>query len=162
MLINCDYQLTHEQKKYDNRKDVVLSVHPRYISEIIAGRKTVELRRKPPNRISAGSRLYFYSTSPVQALVAVGEVEKIDTQSIGQLWQRFADKACISKSDFEKYFFGLQFGSAISLKGIRTIEPALSREFLKKSIGFTPPQSYMYMKEEFYTLFDSGPNKISY
>src|SRR4051794_32919901 len=44
--------------------DAIISIHPSYADAILAGEKTIELRRRIPN-ISQGARLWIYATRPI-------------------------------------------------------------------------------------------------
>src|SRR6266851_9958504 len=59
-------------------KDLLISIKPEYASAILEGRKTVELRRKFPEDVAFGSRLYIYSSSPIQAVVGIASVTRVD------------------------------------------------------------------------------------
>jgi predicted transcriptional regulator len=55
----------------DFTRDLLVSLHPRHASNILSGEKTVELRRRFPERHMRGALALIYSTSPVQAIVGV-------------------------------------------------------------------------------------------
>jgi predicted transcriptional regulator len=52
-----------------SNRDLLVSVRPKYASQILSGKKTVELRRKFPETIAAGTLALIYSSSPVRAIV---------------------------------------------------------------------------------------------
>ncbi|CAN0590793.1 unnamed protein product, partial [Ectocarpus sp. 12 AP-2014] len=75
-----DVEIDHEdqlifpifaEEAFRAHRDVVLSIRPKYSSRIIAGEKTVELRRRFPASAPKGTIAYIYSTSPERAMVGV-------------------------------------------------------------------------------------------
>lgn len=62
---------------------LLLSIKPEYADKILAGKKTVELRRVR-TRLEAGDLVLVYVTSPQQNLVASLEVERVITENLPQ------------------------------------------------------------------------------
>lgn len=81
----------------------LISVKPRFADAIIAGSKTVELRRRPLNVVKR-SRLVFYATAPVKAIVAVATVAALDFGTPEELWERYGPVLALSKEEFDNYF----------------------------------------------------------
>jgi len=57
-----------------SRRDFLVSIHPRFVETIFAGRKTVELRRRFSQRVAANSLVFVYGTSPMQALIGTAGI----------------------------------------------------------------------------------------
>ena len=51
-----------------------MSIRPKYSGRIMAGEKTVELRRRFPASAPKGTIAYIYSTSPERAMVGVADI----------------------------------------------------------------------------------------
>ena len=69
----------------DNPGDILISVENRHALSMLAGNKSVELRRKPLN-ISSGTRVWIYSKVPcgqIRALAVVDEVVADTPKNIG-------------------------------------------------------------------------------
>jgi predicted transcriptional regulator/DNA-binding XRE family transcriptional regulator len=133
-----------ESSDFQNTKEFILSIKPQYSDAIIAGKKTVELRRRFPVNVPTGSRAYIYSTSPIRAIVGsfkIIEVLKLPTK---KLWSQFSKTASICKSDFESYFGDLEEGFAIKLGSVKTFGRPVNLTELRKRFGFEPPQSFLY------------------
>lgn len=128
------------------RRDVILSIKPAYSNKILEGAKTVELRRRFP--LSGGRRAiaYIYSTSPVRALVGSAEITDVERLSLVDLWKRHGESAVIQKSDFDRYFRGLDEGFALKIANARPFSRPLNLVELKKQFDFHAPQSFLYAK----------------
>ena len=55
---------------------IIISIRPEHVRNIMAGRKTVELRRRFPKALATGV-LFIYSSSPEQALVGTAHIEQV-------------------------------------------------------------------------------------
>lgn len=133
----------------EGRRDVVLSVKPRYTDEIMAGRKTVELRRRFPASTPSGTVAYVYSTSPVRALVCSVQISQIVKLPVSEIWRQYRRMACIGRADFDEYFRGARQGVALELENIRPLARSLALTELRERFGFQPPQSFHYAKPDF-------------
>ncbi|MGH8143887.1 MAG: transcriptional regulator [Steroidobacteraceae bacterium] len=125
---------------------VVLSIRPRYVDNILAGLKTVELRRRFP-KSSKRSAVLFYSTAPIQAIVGHAVIEDVVQLSLRTLWRRFSKAATITRDDFDAYFKGVTRGCALHLSHIRALATPIHLAELTHKFEFYPPQSYCYWRE---------------
>ena len=132
----------------DQDRMILLSLKPRFADAVLAGDKTVELRRAEP-KIIVPTRALIYSTSPVRALVGTCIVTSVETDRLADLWQRFGPRTGINRRRFSDYFEGVEKGSALMLSGpddlLRPVPLARLRE---TSQGFRPPQSFAYVNAE--------------
>lgn len=94
------------------RKDVVFSIRPIHAERILAGSKTVELRRRFSDSVGAGSFAFIYTTSPTSALTGLAEIRGVQQLPVKDLWHHYGEAACLSKPDFDEYFSGLRTGYA--------------------------------------------------
>lgn len=132
----------------ETSKDLILSIHPQYSEKILAGKKTVELRRRFPLSTAKGTKVYIYSTSPVRAIVGSAEIAGIIKLPIKSIWVKYSKCAFIKKNDFEEYFKGLSEGFALELMNAQTFENPINLEELRERFNFTPPQSFIYAKQD--------------
>jgi predicted transcriptional regulator/DNA-binding XRE family transcriptional regulator len=128
------------------QRDVVLSIHPQYSSRILAGQKTIELRRRFPVSAPKGTLAYIYSTSPVRAMVGRAEIVDVIRRPLDQIWNDYSSDAFISKPDFDAYFSGLDEGVALKFANASPLPRPLDLAELRERFGFEPPQSYLYAK----------------
>jgi predicted transcriptional regulator/DNA-binding XRE family transcriptional regulator len=132
----------------EESKDLIISIHPHYSEKILAGKKTVELRRRFPISTAKGTKIYIYSTSPVRAIVGCAEISDIIKLPIQNMWKKYSKSAFIKKQDFETYFEGLNEGFALELTNAQTFENPINLKELRERFNFTPPQSFIYAKQE--------------
>ena len=129
-------------------RDIVLSIHPKYCSKILAGEKTVELRRRFPVLGIPGSIAYIYSTSPVQAMIGRMEIVDVVKLPIFEIWQVYGSDACIEKGDFDSYFAGLAVGTVLKIRNPVRLSRSFELLELRQRFGFEPPQSFVYAKAD--------------
>ncbi len=56
--------------------NLLISVRPKFAARILAGEKTVELRKLRP-KVSSGDNLIFYISSPDKNIKAISKINKI-------------------------------------------------------------------------------------
>src|SRR5690242_11957139 len=97
-------------------RDALISIRPAYADAILSGSKTVELRRRIPS-ISAGMRLWIYSTKPVGALVGTADVEAVESGSPDDIWATHHMNAGVCRAQYEAYYneasvaYGIMLGN---------------------------------------------------
>ncbi len=126
------------------KQDVLLSVRPQYANLLVDGVKRIELRRKFPTDLEAGTRCLIYSSSPTQRVIGECKIESVKKLTLADLWKESALDAMISWNDFTSYFSGLDHGYAVRVYGPQRYDKP--RE-LTKVAGkeAKPPQSYRYL-----------------
>lgn len=100
----------------------MISIRPAFVDSILAGTKTIELRRRFLD-LPTGSTLWIYSTLPVGAIVAVANLSEIDHDSPRELWRKYHREVGILESHFDTYFDECQLGVALRLTDVRDIPP---------------------------------------
>ena len=124
------------------KTEILISVKPQYFDLMVAGQKTVELRRRAM-RVPIGTRVWIYATLPSGCVGAVGEVSHVHEIPPRAIWNRFADRAGISKQAFYEYFDGSNLGYAIVFQRIVPLNRAILLDDLRRQVGsFHPPQFY--------------------
>lgn len=139
---------------------LLISVRPQYAEKILAGEKTVELRRRFPVTAS-GMNALLYSSSPVSAVVGAATIKRVTKIRVTQIWKNHGDEACISRKDFDEYFFDLDFGFVLSLRDVQPFGCHLTSSLLHDMYGIVPPQSYRYLNGEYSRLLKDGRVQIS-
>ncbi len=134
------------------RHDFVLSIKPEYAAKIIAGEKTVELRRRFPAGTVTGAVAYIYATVPVQALIGWVTIAEVRCMPVREIWAQFARAACIEAGDFREYFDDLENGYVLVLEQPKALVPPIGLSELKTRLNFAPPQSYCYADDSFRRL----------
>lgn len=126
---------------FNPQRDVVLSIKPVYSEKILAGQKTVELRRRFPVAAPHGAMAYIYSSSPVKAMVGAASIRDVLKLPIEQIWTKFESTAFIERPLFDKYFEGLDYGYALVFDHAKSFTRPLPLHELREKFGFEPPQS---------------------
>lgn len=122
-----------------------LSLRPRYAELLLAGQKSVELRRIRPVA-PEGSLVLLYASSPAMTLVGQAEVERIEVAALDQVWRKHGLRTGISRAEYDRYFMGSDQAVAILLTNIRRLERPRPLDDLRHRLnGFRPPQSYRYL-----------------
>lgn len=120
------------------------SLRPRYADQILAGTKTVELRRVRPNVVN-GCHVLLYAASPRMELVGTATVGAIDVGTLDEIWARHGDATGIDRETFDAYFVGRETAIAIELEGAKPLTQTMPlAELRQRVIGFRPPQSFRY------------------
>ena len=129
-------------------KSILVSIRPRYVSKILDGQKTVELRRRFPEAAIAGGTALIYSSGPVSAVVGCARIKHVAKLPVSMIWKRYGANACVSRKEFKAYFTGVKFGFAIFLEGVRELKKHIKANDLEAQFGIVPPQSYRYVTDE--------------
>ncbi len=144
------------------QRDVVLSIKPVYSEKILTGDKTVELRRRFPVSAPNGALAYIYSTSPVKAMVGTASIRDVLKLPVEQIWTEFEGAAFIERSNFDKYFDGLDQGFALVFDDVRAFSRPLPLSELREKFGFEPPQSFLYAKHDLRKALQDEPAIVSH
>lgn len=121
---------------------ILLSVKPRFAEQILTGAKKVEFRRSwaaEPVGLAV-----IYSSSPVQRLVGIVDVDGAVVASPTNVWNKCRQLGPgLERKELMEYFAGKNQAYGVLL-GKVTLPP---KPVPPKSIfkGFRPPQSYRYL-----------------
>lgn len=133
-------------------RNVILSIKPQFATDIIAGHKTIELRRRFASEVVVGSVAFIYASSPVQCMVGYARIADVRYLSVATIWRYYRRQAAISRSAFESYFLGLKRGFAIELADARPLTANIPATVLRDRFGFRAPQSFRYATSDYSTL----------
>lgn len=133
---------------------LLLSVHPRYVSLMVAGEKTVEIRRKRPTA-PPGALVLIYATAPTSQVVAAGVLDDMVNGGADALWRRFGAQACLTRRVMRDYLRGASRPTALFLGAVAGLTTPISLAHLQCSIpDFHPPQSYRFLSRELLERLD--------
>lgn len=126
----------------NNPGDIIISVEERHASNMLAGKKSVELRRKPLN-IAPGTRVWVYSKLPRGQIQALAVVDQVVADTPGEIWNSYGSESAISRNEFNTYFLDSRVGYAIIFKEVKPLAPILSLSSIREKIShFHPPQFF--------------------
>lgn len=121
---------------------VLLSIKPKYAELILAGSKRVEFRRSWATQ--EVSVVVLYSSSPVQKIVGVVEVNQILVDSPTSLWKICVEKGGgLTREEFRLYFSGKSKGIAVLLGDVYRPEKQVTPSDVIPD--FVAPQSFRYL-----------------
>jgi predicted transcriptional regulator len=124
---------------------ILLSVKPKFADLIVDGSKLVELRRSVPAQIIG--TIAIYSSSPVQAIVALADVKETIKASLNELWKISKDYGGgLTRAELLAYFDSKETGFAIMLKNIRVYNTPVQPAKIFRS--FSAPQSFRYLADK--------------
>jgi predicted transcriptional regulator len=116
---------------------VLISIHPRFVEQILTGSKTVELRRRPP-RVSPGTPVLIYATRPESKVVGRFKIGKNLSKPREQLWRHVRESAGVSKGEYDSYFADAAEAHAIEIRAPQRLRRPVS-------LSIPPPQSYRFL-----------------
>jgi len=122
-----------------NVNDALISIRPNYAEAILAGDKTIELRRRIPV-IDFGTRLWIYATQPVGAVVGSAVVEEVIEGSPAEIWECYMDRIAVDRCDYDEYFSGKDRAFGIVLSHIVRLNEIGIEQLREIRKGFHPPR----------------------
>ena len=127
--------------------DALISIRPKYARAILAGIKTVELRRRVPF-VGRGTRLWIYATRPIGAIVGSAVIEEIIEGSPTEVWDKCMDRTAVTRSEFDEYFVGTEKALALVLSDVVRRREIGIEKLRELSEGFHPPQVLARLSRE--------------
>lgn len=124
---------------------VLLSINPEHVENIFRGSKTFEFRRKVFARKDV-TTVIVYCTMPVGKIVGEFDIDTILMDAPEEIWKKTRYGSGITRAFFDQYFSGREIAYALKIGEVREYDEYVNPNDVLDN--FTPPQSYMYMKEE--------------
>lgn len=121
--------------------NILLSIKPKYVNEIVNGNKKYEFRRRI-FRSRDIDKIYIYSSFPVRKIIGLFVMGEIIEDSPLNLWANY--KACsgMRRGDFFSYFSGKEKGFAIEIRDLDLFDVPIDPKMHLPD--FLPPQSFSY------------------
>lgn len=131
-----------ESSQQPTGRAVLLSIKPKYADLILAGTKTVELRRSwPSNDIGV---MVIYSSAPIQRLTGVALVTEIRECDLDTLWRvAQAHGGGVSEEELRDYIGNKSLAYGVMLGRVEPAKVLVDPKDLFP--GFTPPQGFLYL-----------------
>ena len=137
--------MSNDSQGLDPDRMIVLSLKPRFAQAILAGVKTVELRRTVP-KIVIPTRALLYASSPVRALLGTCVITSVQSADLAALWHEYGSRSELSFHEFQQYFEGVAKGTALTLSEPQALSRPIPLQDLRaKPRSFRPPQSFAYV-----------------
>jgi predicted transcriptional regulator len=100
-------------------------------------------------RIGPNSEVFIYATSPVMRIVGSFTVDRVVRWQVGPLWQMVKDLGGVTRTEYDRYFEGSDFGVGIFIKNAVQLGSPISLETIRQVwSGFHPPQGFIYLSDE--------------
>jgi predicted transcriptional regulator len=123
------------------RRIALLPVHPEFASAILAGRKTVEFRRRAPR---GATHVLVYATAPISGLMGWFEIAGVDLDAPARLWARWRWAGRIDKRRFDTYYANTDVGAAIRVGPARAFDRPIA--LTEAGLGNAAPQSFRWVE----------------
>jgi len=129
------------EQELDSR--LLMSIKPEYAHKIIAGQKTIELRRRFSDKW-IGDRVILYASKPAGQLVGEATISNVISGTPDELWENFGQMMGCSREEFDKYTDSRDKVFAIFLDDIRPFVEPIPISQLSRLVNedLKPPQSY--------------------
>lgn len=134
-------------------KAIILSIKPQFSTQIYTGNKTVELRKSIGKSVTTGTRIYIYSSSPIQAIDGIATIARIEYFNVEQSKNAMTKAGCISVEAYTDYYKNKGIGVGLWLKDIVQFTQPVPLKILKKA-SFTPPQAFTYGNDAVWALIE--------
>lgn len=122
------------------KRNIVISINPKHVENIINGIKKYEYRTRAAKQ-DVG-KIIIYETVPVKKIVAEVEIIEVLEMPKDSLWKYTKEYAGISKEFYDAYFIDRKIAYAYKLGKVKVYKKP------KELIDFglkTAPQSYAYV-----------------
>lgn len=126
----------------------LFSIKPEYCDRIFDGSKTVELRRRVSPKITTGSLMMIYETSPTKAVTGFALITSVKAVPLDPLWALAAREGGIEREAFFSYFNGLSDGYAISVSTATRMQTPIPLASLTENYRLQAPQSYREISDQ--------------
>lgn len=137
-------------------KSILISIHPKYVDDIIRSKKVFEYRKSLPREDV--DQLVIYATAPVKKIVAVVQVLRTLNAKPNLLWRQTSKGSGIDKKFFDQYFANIETAHAFHLGKVTEVVNGIELQHLESS---TPPQSFRYLSAQEVQLVGKAMRKAT-
>lgn len=123
--------------------NVLLSIKPKYVEQILNGNKKYEFRKAIFKNFNEVDTIYIYSSAPVKKIVASFKVDAVFESHPKNLWRKYNKHSGIDKECFFAYFENRSTGFAIKIGKLQHFKEHIEPKNV--ITNFVPPQSFCYV-----------------
>jgi len=127
---------------------LLISIKPEFALKIIAGTKTVELRRKFPIEKAIGKIAVIYASTPLKKIIGYVTIENVSLLAVDVIWNQYGEASNVEKDFFDRYYANISHGFVVHLTRAFPLKKQITLQQLKEHYNISPPQSYRYLSEE--------------
>lgn len=124
---------------------VIYSFKSRWADDIETGRIGVFFRKRGP--ASKPSRVFIYLGSPISAVVAVADVDRMEDVDLARSVE-LTKLGRITEDELKRYIGPHGAAKAIFLKNHKRLKRPLPVNELRRIFNFHPPQNFMQVSKE--------------
>jgi predicted transcriptional regulator len=126
---------------------IIISIRPEFAHRILAGTKTIELRRSAMG-LEPRDVVLVYISAPDQCLGFWFRVAKIETLSVDSMWSRHQDKLGVEHEHYIAYFDGSVTATGLHVTEVTRLTPSLPLAQVQDLVpGFVPPQGLIRLRD---------------
>ncbi|GGN37640.1 putative transcriptional regulator [Actinoplanes campanulatus] len=126
------------------QRTLLLSLRPRFAAAILAGTKTIEIRRRPVNA-APGTAIILYASSPQMAVVGTARLAHITVCPPDDGWRRFHHEFGLGRDEYNEYLDGAVNAHLLHVTAVNRLNEPLPLRHLREQAPFQPPQSFRYV-----------------
>lgn len=126
------------------RRTLLLSLRPRFAESILAGTKTIEIRRRPVNAAD-GTPIILYASSPMMAVVGTTRLAAVHVMPVDAAWRKYSSEVGLTRAEFDAYLDGTSLAYLLALGHVNRLNEPLPLRRLRAAGPFQPPQSFRYI-----------------
>jgi predicted transcriptional regulator len=126
-------------------RHILISLEPRHAESILAGRKSVELRRRTMH-IEPGTVVWLYAKAPVSAVLGFAIAGVSKALSPTAIWAQFSKAVGLTRDELFEYLEGVSMAFALPLRRAHRLQGAVSLKSLRQQHRFfQPPQFFSHL-----------------
>lgn len=130
-----------------NMNSIILAIKPKYVKQILLGKKKYEFRHKRCSQNING--IYIYETAPTSKIVAYIYINDILEGPPNIIWNITKKYSGISEDEYNRYYMNRDLAYVYCIQEVIPFNPSLSLN----DMGINaPPQSFIYTDFDFHTL----------
>ncbi len=126
-----------------------LSIKRIYAERIIAGVKTMELRKRPIG-MDLGNLILLYETAPDSIIKGGFIADKTISLPVAEMWQKHNSVMGVEKEFYDNYFDSCEFAYGTLIYQSFTFSELTIDQIYHLCSGFTPPQATINWHEDWY------------
>ena len=120
---------------------ILISINPKYVDEILSGRKKYEYRKIKPKKDNI-DKIIIYSTSPVMKVVAEVSITKILEGTPQEIWDITKEYSGVTKEFYDSYYKNKNKAIAYEIGEIKKYN--IPKDLSEIGINYVP-QSFIYI-----------------
>jgi predicted transcriptional regulator len=126
-----------------------LSIKRIYAERIIAGIKTIELRKRPIG-MELGDLILLYETAPDSVIRGGFIADKTISLPVPKMWEKYHSVMGVEKEFYDSYFDNCEFAYGTLIYRNFAFPELTLNQIHQFCSGFTPPQATIHWRENWY------------